>query len=88
MENNNPHISDTSDNSVSNHIIEPERETIIDQILLNLKKNIIESVNLVLTGRYRIRVTNSGYEWVEDLKSFQLLQLWCKIEWELLYDQY
>ena len=53
-----------------------------------LKKNIIESVNVVLTGRYRTRVTNSGYEWVEDLKSFQLLQLWCKIEWELLYDQY
>ena len=37
MENNNPHISDTSDNSVSKHIIEPEREIIIDQILLNLK---------------------------------------------------
>ena len=53
-----------------------------------LKKNITESMNVVLTGRYRTRATESGYEWVEDLKSFQLLQLWCKIEWELIYDRY
>ncbi|MED5317262.1 MAG: hypothetical protein VX744_05865, partial [Candidatus Neomarinimicrobiota bacterium] len=53
-----------------------------------LKKIITETVNVTLTGRYRTRVTDSGYEWVEDLKSFQLLQMWCKIEWDLIYDRY
>ncbi|MDP6819877.1 MAG: hypothetical protein QGG04_00235 [Candidatus Marinimicrobia bacterium] len=53
-----------------------------------LKKSITEIVNVTLTGRYRTRVTNSGFEWVEDLKSFQLLQMWCKIEWDLIYDRY
>tara|TARA_B100000686_G_C16806876_1_gene991960 strand:- start:36971 stop:38002 length:1032 start_codon:yes stop_codon:yes gene_type:complete len=53
-----------------------------------LKKNITEDLNIVLTGRYRIRNTSSTYEWVEDLKSFQLFQLWFKVEWEMVYDDY
>ena len=51
-------------------------------------KRITDEISLSITTRYRTRTTDSGYEWVEDLKSFQLLQLWCKIEWDLFYDRY
>ena len=53
-----------------------------------LKKNIYESLNMHLTARYRTRFTYSEYDWVENLKSFHLLQLWCKIEWGFVYDRY
>ena len=51
-------------------------------------KKLADELTFSITTRYRTRVTDSGYEWVQDLKSFQLLQLWCKLEWDLFYDRY
>jgi len=53
-----------------------------------LKKNITEHMKVTLSGRYRTRVTESSYNWVTDLKSFNLLQFWCKMELDLVYDRY
>tara|TARA_A100001037_G_C15150211_1_gene638715 strand:- start:2893 stop:3924 length:1032 start_codon:yes stop_codon:yes gene_type:complete len=53
-----------------------------------VKKEIFEAVSVLFTGRYRIRTTDSAYEWVKDLKSFNQIQFWCKIEWDMVYDRY
>ena len=53
-----------------------------------LKKNLTESMKITLSGRYRQRTTESAYGWVTDLKSFNQLQFWCKIEREFIYDRY
>jgi len=53
-----------------------------------LKKNLVESVDVIFTTRYRVRTTNSAYDWVTDLKSFKQIQCWLKIEWDLHYDRY
>ena len=53
-----------------------------------IKKNLTESMKVTLSGRYRTRVTESVYDWVTDLKSFNQLQFWCKVEWDLVYDRY
>ena len=58
------------------------------KIDLWMKKNISETVNVTLTGRYRERNTESSYDWVTDLKSFKQMQFWCKIEWDFIYDRY
>ncbi len=52
------------------------------------KKKINETITATLSNRFRIRETNSKYDWVGDLKSFNQFQIWLKIEWELVYDQY
>ena len=46
------------------------------------KKKINETVSATLTNRFRTRKTNSKYDWVSDLKSFDQFQVWIKIEWE------
>jgi hypothetical protein len=45
-------------------------------------------LNITLSGRYRTRETESAFNWVTDLKSFNQLQFWCKIEWDMIYDRY
>ena len=52
------------------------------------RKNIGEDVSIKISSRLRSRETDSGYEWVSDLKSFNQLQFWINIEWDLVYDQY
>ena len=52
------------------------------------RKNLGEDVSIKLSSRLRSRETDSGYEWVSDLKSFNQLQFWINIEWDLIYDQY
>ena len=53
-----------------------------------IKKDINEIISATFTSRFRRRDTQSQYEWVTDLKSFNQIQLWFKIEWDLIYDQY
>ena len=53
-----------------------------------VKKNLSEILTVTVSGRYRIRKTESAYDWVTDLKSFYQLQFWCKMEWDLIYDRY
>ena len=45
-------------------------------------------MKVTLSGRYRTRATESSYNWVTDLKSFNQLQFWCKMEMDLVYDRY
>ena len=52
------------------------------------KKKINETVSATITNRFRTRKTNSKYDWVSDLKSFDQFQVWIKIEWEFVYDKY
>ena len=53
-----------------------------------VKKKMSENVSLTFSSRYRTRVTDSEYAWVNDLKSFKQIQLWFNIEWDLIYDKY
>ncbi len=53
-----------------------------------IKKGLSESMSVAISSRYRMRSTNSDYDWVDDLKSFKQLQYWLKIEWDLVYDRY
>ena len=48
------------------------------------------SENLTLKGslRYRIRTTNSQFEWVSELKTFDQVQAWVTLEWDMIYDRY
>ena len=53
-----------------------------------IKKRINDTVTMTLSSRLRNRVTDSEYEWVDDLKSFKQFQFWFKIEWDMVYDKY
>ena len=58
------------------------------KIDLWVNKKINERLDITLSSRYRTRTTDSSYEWVKDLKSFKQMQLWCKIKWAFIYDNY
>ena len=53
-----------------------------------LKKNLTDMVNITLSTRYRTRQTDSAYDWVKDLKSFEQIQFWLTIKWDMIYDNY
>jgi hypothetical protein len=53
-----------------------------------VKKELSDDLSATISGRYRTRKTQSAYGWVTDLKSFNQVQIWCKIEWDLIYDRY
>ena len=53
-----------------------------------LKKNITEIVNITFSTRYRTRQTDSEYDWVKDLKSFEQMQFWLTLKWDMIYDIY
>ncbi len=53
-----------------------------------IKKRINEDFIFTLSSRFRTRVTDSEYAWVDDLKSFKQLQFWFTIEWGFIYDKY
>ena len=53
-----------------------------------LKKNITEIVNITFSTRYRTRQTDSEYDWVKDLKSFEQMQFWLTLKWDMIYDKY
>ena len=48
------------------------------------------SENLTLKGslRYRKRITDSRYNWVSELKTFEQVQTWVTLEWDMIYDRY
>jgi len=48
------------------------------------------SENLTLKGslRYRKRSTDSRYDWVSKLKTFDQVQAWVILEWDMIYDRY
>ena len=53
-----------------------------------IKKQIFEDMKIKLALRMRDRSTDSSYNWVSDLKSFNQLQTWISIEWKIDYDKY
>ena len=53
-----------------------------------LKKRLFDTVSVTFSTRYRTRDTNSAYDWVQKLKSFKQIQMWFKIDWDLVYDNY
>ena len=53
-----------------------------------VKKEMYDSFSVSISSRYRTRNTQSVYSWVTDLKSFEQLQIWLKVEWDLIYDRY
>ena len=46
--------------------------------------------NLTINGtvRYRKRTTNSQFDWVSELKTFDQVQAWVTLEWDMIYDRY
>ena len=40
------------------------------------------------TVRYRKRTTNSQFDWVSELKTFDQVQAWVTLEWDMIYDRY
>ena len=38
--------------------------------------------------RYRVRETESQFDWVSELKTFNQWQAWISIEWKIVYDRY
>jgi len=53
-----------------------------------IKKGLLETVSITLSARYRTRKTQSAYDWVKELKSFEQIQFWFNIDWDLVYDRY
>jgi len=51
-------------------------------------KRVNENMKITVSTRYRTRSTDSKYDWVKDLKSFNQMQCWFKIEWNMIYDNY
>ena len=52
------------------------------------EKNLSENLTLKGSLRYRIRTTNSQFEWVSELKTFDQVQAWVILEWDMIYDRY
>jgi len=53
-----------------------------------LKKRFYDTISITFSTRYRTRKTQSAYDWVQKLKSFEQIQIWFKIDWDLVYDSY
>ena len=53
-----------------------------------IKKSISDNLSLTISSRFRTRVTDSEFTWVNDLKSFKQIQFWFNIEWDTIYDKY
>lgn len=52
------------------------------------EKELGENLKINGTIRYRKRTTQSQYDWVSDLKSFDQIQAWLTLEWDMIYDRY
>ena len=53
-----------------------------------IKKSISDNLRLTISSRFRTRVTDSEFAWVNNLKSFKQIQFWFNIEWDTIYDKY
>ena len=58
------------------------------KIDLWINKKIGDEIEVTFSSRFRQRNTESSYDWVSDLKSFNQVQIWCKIKWAFTYDNY
>ena len=58
------------------------------KIDLWINKKIGDELEVTFSSRFRQRDTESSYDWVSDLKSFNQMQIWCKIKWAITYDNY
>ena len=52
------------------------------------EKDLSEKLTLKASLRYRKRTTNSQFDWVSDLKTFDQVQAWVTLEWDMIYDRY
>ena len=71
-----------------NDVLHAGRSHVDKKLSLWISKGIAEDISLKLSTRLRSRETDSQYLWVRNLKSFNQLQFWLNIEWDLLYDKY
>ena len=72
----------------SNDVLHAGRDHSDNKLTIWINKNFSDDLNISLSARFRHRQTNSSYDWVSDLKSFNQVQLWCKIKWGFSYDKY
>ena len=61
-----------------------------EEIKLDIWGEIELGGNLTINGtvRYRKRTTNSKFDWVSELKTFNQVQAWVTLEWDMIYDRY
>ena len=72
----------------SNDVLHAGRDHSDNKLTIWINKDLSDDFNVSLSARFRQRKTNSSYDWVSDLKSFNQVQLWCKIRWRFSYDKY
>ena len=72
----------------SNDVLHAGRDHSDNKLTMWINKDLSDDLNVSLSARFRQRKTNSSYDWVSDLKSFNQVQLWCKIRWVFSYDKY
>ena len=72
----------------SNDVLHAGRDHSDNKLTIWINKDLSDDMNVSLSARFRQRKTNSSYDWVSDLKSFNQVQLWCKIKWGFSYDKY
>tara|TARA_B100002003_G_scaffold143486_1_gene132761 strand:- start:3262 stop:4317 length:1056 start_codon:yes stop_codon:yes gene_type:complete len=61
-----------------------------DEIKLDIwgEKELGDNLTINGTVRYRKRTTNSQFDWVSELKTFDQVQAWVTLEWDIIYDRY
>ncbi len=52
------------------------------------EKTIFENLSIKGKIRYRKRITDSRFDWVSELKTFDQVQAWVTLEWDMIYDRY
>ncbi len=52
------------------------------------EKTLLDNLKIKGTLRYRKRETDSRFDWVSELKTFDQVQAWVTIEWDMIYDRY
>ncbi len=62
------------------------REHLDGKFTLTMNRPLTGNWNAQLNLRYRNKFTESGYDWVEDLKSFEQFQIWLKISYRFHSD--
>lgn len=52
------------------------------------EKDFWDNCTIKGTVRYRKRATYSQFDWVSELKTFDQVQAWVTLEWDMIYDRY
>ena len=72
----------------ANDILHSGRDHADSKLSFWVDKELWDDLSITISARFRSRKTDSAYDWVRDLKSFNQTQLWCKIKWGFSYDKY